>query len=70
MRRVVMAEDSKNYASGFNGQEIGADIQSKIGHQLKAIYDDVLDQPVPDRLAGLLRQLERASSTGTGRERG
>jgi hypothetical protein len=37
---------------------LGRDIQSKIGEQLRALYDDVLDQGVPDRFVDLLRQLE------------
>ncbi|WP_321500044.1 NepR family anti-sigma factor [Breoghania sp.] len=45
------------------------DIQSKIGTQLKSIYDSVLDEPVPDRIAMLLQQLEEASPADSGRER-
>jgi hypothetical protein len=32
--------------------------QGRIGDQLRAMYDDLLNQPVPDRLASLLRQLD------------
>ncbi|WP_321334814.1 NepR family anti-sigma factor [Breoghania sp.] len=45
------------------------EIQSKIGTQLKSIYDSVLDEPVPDRIAMLLQQLEEASPAGTGEGR-
>ncbi|MDQ0353769.1 hypothetical protein J2S22_000683 [Rhodoplanes tepidamans] len=34
------------------------EIQTKIGQQLRAIYDDVVDQGVPDRFAELLRNLD------------
>ncbi|MGE0751573.1 MAG: NepR family anti-sigma factor [Variibacter sp.] len=37
---------------------LGREIQSKIGEQLRALYDDVLDQGVPDRFVDLLRRLE------------
>ena len=33
-------------------------IDEHIGRQLKAVYDDVLNQPVPDRFLDLLRQLD------------
>ena len=36
------------------------DVQVKIGEKLKAIYDDVVRQPVPDRFKDLLTQLDAA----------
>jgi len=36
------------------------DVQSKIGEKLKALYDDVVRQPVPDRFRDLLSQLDAA----------
>jgi hypothetical protein len=38
------------------------DVQVKIGEKLKAIYDDVVRQPVPDRFKDLLSKLD---SNGT-----
>ena len=37
---------------------LGRDVQSKIGQQLRAMYDDVVNAGVPDRFADLLRQLD------------
>jgi hypothetical protein len=34
-------------------------IQERIGTQLRAMYDDLMQQPVPDRFADLLGKLER-----------
>lgn len=34
------------------------EIQARIGHQLRAMYDDVVRQGVPDRFADLIRQLD------------
>jgi hypothetical protein len=31
---------------------LNTEIQSRIGHQLRAMYDDVVRQGVPDRFAG------------------
>lgn len=36
------------------------DLQRTIGHQLRAMYDDILHQPVPDQFLSLLRELERS----------
>ncbi|HEU0133667.1 MAG TPA: NepR family anti-sigma factor [Allosphingosinicella sp.] len=33
-------------------------IQSRIGDQLRAMYDDLMQQPVPDKLRDLLSRLE------------
>ena len=37
---------------------LGRDVQSKIGQQLRAMYDDVVSAGVPDRFTELLRQLD------------
>lgn len=34
------------------------EIQARIGHQLRAMYDDVVRQGVPDRFAELIRRLD------------
>ena len=36
---------------------LNAEIQSRIGHQLRAMYDDVVRQGVPDRFVELIRKL-------------
>ena len=37
---------------------LNAEIQARIGHQLRAMYDDVVKEGVPDRFADLLRKME------------
>lgn len=39
--------------------KLGRDVQSKIGQQLRAMYDDVSSQGVPDRFVELLDQLDK-----------
>ncbi len=38
---------------------LGPDLQRNIGRQLRSLYDEVLNEPVPDRLRELLQQLDR-----------
>jgi hypothetical protein len=38
---------------------LASDLQSHIGRQLQAVYDEVLHEPVPDRFLKLLQELER-----------
>ena len=40
------------------GPEIDSELQAHIGRHLKASYDDILGQDVPDRFRDLLEQLE------------
>jgi hypothetical protein len=37
---------------------LGRDVQNKIGQQLRAMYDDVVNDGVPDRFVEMLRQLD------------
>jgi hypothetical protein len=37
---------------------LGRDVQGKIGQQLRAMYDDVVNDGVPDRFAEMLRKLD------------
>ncbi len=42
-------------------------VQAKIGQQLRAMYDDVVDQGVPDRFAELLKKLDDTAVCAAGR---
>ena len=37
---------------------LAADVQSHIGRELQAIFDEVLHEPVPDRFLKLLQELD------------
>jgi hypothetical protein len=39
--------------------KLDKETQTKIGQQLRAMYDEVVRQGVPDRFAELLKQLEK-----------
>ncbi len=36
---------------------LGREIQARIGHQLRAMYDEVVNQGVPQHIADLVRRL-------------
>jgi hypothetical protein len=48
-----------NHAGPVSGTALGSDIQAKIGQHLRAMYDDVVRQGVPDRFLDLLSQLDK-----------
>ena len=47
---------------------LGADIKTRIGQQLCAMYSDVVNQGVPDRFSEILRRLDQAHDAGSGRK--
>jgi hypothetical protein len=52
----LKSQASKSTTPGKGG--LTPEIQSRIGHQLRAMYDDVVRQGVPDRFAELIRKLD------------
>ena len=66
----LKSQASKNAAPGKHGG-LSAEIQSRIGHQLRAMYDDVVRQGVPDRFVDLIRKLDGpAGPTESGNDNG
>jgi Anti-sigma factor NepR len=52
--------------SGSSDRPPGAldrDIQAKIGDQLRAMHDDIVNQGVPDRFADLLARLDKPDTS-------
>lgn len=44
---------------GHGGRGPDPIVEEAIGRQLRKLYEDVASEPVPDRFAELLRQLEQ-----------
>ena len=44
---------------------LGADSRTHIGHQLRAAYVEVVNEPVPNRFVRLLEELERKHGNGS-----
>jgi len=56
--------DMKADTAGQQRSGLNREIQSKIGQQLRAMYDDVVQEGVPDRFADLLKRLDKPSEEG------
>lgn len=52
------------FQEGCVDASLGHEIQAKIGQQLQAMYDDVVQEGVPERFANLLRLLDKPSDEG------
>jgi hypothetical protein len=42
--------------------KLGRDVQARLGQQLRSMYDDVVNQGVPDRFTDLLNRLDENGS--------
>ena len=38
--------------------KLGREVQARLGQQLRAMYDDVVNQGVPDRFAELIKRID------------
>jgi len=52
------AMQSAQRSSKASKGKLGREIQNRIGHQLRTMYADVVNEGVPDRFADLLKQLD------------
>ena len=53
------AETVPPAAPSVPGAMLEADLQAHIGRQLRAVYEEVVNEEVPDRFLRLLRELEQ-----------
>lgn len=44
---------------GTKPAKLGRDVQARLGQQLRAMYDEVVSQGVPDRFNELLNRIDR-----------
>ncbi|SEQ36040.1 hypothetical protein SAMN05216548_10486 [Faunimonas pinastri] len=56
------SENAFGRSSGENSEgKVDQRVQGEIGKHLRAFYDDVINEPVPNRFMELLEQLERST---------
>jgi Anti-sigma factor NepR len=57
-----MRTDTSGESYRRGGAQIDPRIQNEIGKHLRAIYDDVINEPVPSKFMELLEKLERSTT--------
>ena len=57
-RKPLKRRSTRRIASSAKAPRLDRDIQDRIGDKLRAMYDDIIDQGVPDRFAALLKQFD------------
>jgi hypothetical protein len=58
---AVPRETSVSQSERLTEPGLDRNVQARIGDNLRAMYDDLLQQPVPDRFKDLLGQFEQQS---------
>ena len=53
---------TRNKKDSAKPGKLGREVQARLGQQLRAMYDDVVRQGVPDRFAELIRKLDAPAS--------
>jgi hypothetical protein len=48
--------------------KLGNDVKAKIGQQLRLMYDEIVEQGVPERFASILRDLDEPGDKGSKNE--
>jgi hypothetical protein len=49
---------ARNKKDNSKPGKLGREVQARLGQQLRAMYDDVVNQGVPDRFADLINRLD------------
>ena len=57
-----MRTESHSRLSADGSGHLDLRVQSEIGKRLRAIYDDVINEPVPNKFMELLEKLERSTT--------
>ena len=52
------AAATRNRKAGSKPAKLGRDVQARLGQQLRAMYDEVVNQGVPERFSELINRLE------------
>ena len=51
------AAATRSKKSGSKPAKLGRDVQARLGQQLRAMYDEVVNQGVPERFSELINRL-------------
>ena len=51
------AAETRNRKSNSKPAKLSREVQARLGQQLRSMYDDVVNQGVPDRFTALLNQI-------------
>ena len=57
-QKPMEAAATRNKKPNAKPAKLGREVQARLGQQLRAMYDEVINQGVPDRFSDLLNRLD------------
>jgi hypothetical protein len=57
-QRTMETTATRNKKNGAKPAKLTRDVQARLGQQLRAMYDEVVNQGVPDRFVELLNRID------------
>ncbi len=54
--------DIRNRKTNSKPAKLSREVQARLGQQLRAMYDDVVNQGVPDRFTELIKRIDGSGS--------
>jgi hypothetical protein len=64
-QKLMETTVTRNKKNNVKPAKLTRDVQTRLGQQLRAMYDDVVSQGVPDRFADLLNRLDGEANKGS-----
>ncbi len=61
-QRAMETAATRNRKGSAKPAKLSREVQARLGQQLRAMYDDVVSQGVPDRFAELLNRIDGGGS--------
>jgi len=56
--------DTRTRKTSAKPAKLSREVQARLGQQLRSMYDDVVNQGVPDRFAELINRIDGGSNKG------
>jgi len=56
--------ETRNRKTGAKPAKLSREVQARLGQQLRSMYDDVVNQGVPDRFAELINRINGDGNKG------
>ncbi len=58
LQKPMETAATRNKKTDAKPAKLGREVQARLGQQLRAMYDDVVSQGVPDRFADLIKRID------------
>jgi Anti-sigma factor NepR len=64
-KSMESAQNNRGKKADGKPAKLSRDVQTRLGQQLRAMYDDVVNQGVPDRFTELIDRINGGSKDGS-----